>query len=206
MGLPRFAQDLVIRAWAEQTNHSFVLSNAPVPPPALGELQDDLVLREVALPTAVLSAIRLVNWVGAVALASGAIQDRAAPVEVTRPRLTSLRRWRRVGRVSRRVDAGAVSDARRAPDRGAVRSARTQYGAVSLSQSRAARLTTAIGICSGQLEQVERDALGRLGTDTRESAEFVNERLDRRCVRGCQRALLLYFLGAGEHRLDPVDG
>lgn len=51
MGLPRMAQDLVIRAWAEQTNHSFVLGTAAVPPPALGEVSDDLLLREVALPS-----------------------------------------------------------------------------------------------------------------------------------------------------------
>lgn len=52
MGLPRLAQDLVIRAWAEQTNHSFALGTVAVPPPVLGELQDNLILREVALPTA----------------------------------------------------------------------------------------------------------------------------------------------------------
>ncbi len=51
MGLPRFAQDLVIRAWAEQTNHSFAIGTVAVPPPALGELQDDMTLREVALPS-----------------------------------------------------------------------------------------------------------------------------------------------------------
>ncbi len=51
MGLPRLAQDLVIRAWAEQTNHSFAIGTAAVPPPALGELQDDMTLREVALPS-----------------------------------------------------------------------------------------------------------------------------------------------------------
>lgn len=50
MGLPRLAQDLVIRAWAEQTNHSFAIGTAAVPPPAPGELQDDMTLREVALP------------------------------------------------------------------------------------------------------------------------------------------------------------
>ena len=52
MGLPRLAQDLVIRAWAEQTNHSFAIGTAAVPPPSLGELQDNMTLREVALPTA----------------------------------------------------------------------------------------------------------------------------------------------------------
>ena len=52
MGLPRLAEDLVIRAWAEQTNHSFAIGTAAVPPPALGELQDDMTLREVALPSA----------------------------------------------------------------------------------------------------------------------------------------------------------
>jgi hypothetical protein len=51
MGLPRLAQDLVIRAWAEQTNHSFAIGTAAVPPPVLGELQDDMTLREVALPS-----------------------------------------------------------------------------------------------------------------------------------------------------------
>jgi hypothetical protein len=51
MGLPRLAQDLVIRAWAMQTNHSFGIGTAAVPPPALGELQDDMTLREVALPS-----------------------------------------------------------------------------------------------------------------------------------------------------------
>ena len=50
MGLPRLAQDLVIRAWAEQTNHSFAIGTAAVPPPVLGDLQDDMILREVALP------------------------------------------------------------------------------------------------------------------------------------------------------------
>lgn len=49
MGLPRLVQDLVIRAWAEQTNHSFQLGAATILP-ALGDLSDDLVLREVALP------------------------------------------------------------------------------------------------------------------------------------------------------------
>ncbi len=52
MGLPRLAQDLVIRVWAEQTNHSFVIGTAAVLPPALGELQDEMILREVALPSA----------------------------------------------------------------------------------------------------------------------------------------------------------
>lgn len=51
MGLPRLAQDLVIRAWAEQTNHSFTMGTVPVPVPALGELPDSMILREVALPT-----------------------------------------------------------------------------------------------------------------------------------------------------------
>ena len=51
MGLPRLAQDLVIRAWAEQTNHSFALGTGAVPSPVPGELQDNLILREVALPT-----------------------------------------------------------------------------------------------------------------------------------------------------------
>lgn len=51
LGLPRLAQDLVIRAWAEQTNHSFFLGTAPLPAPVLGEIQDDLVLREVSLPS-----------------------------------------------------------------------------------------------------------------------------------------------------------
>ena len=51
MGLPQLAEDLVIRAWAEQTNHSFAIGTATVPPPALGELQDEMILREVALPS-----------------------------------------------------------------------------------------------------------------------------------------------------------
>ncbi|MDR3405897.1 MAG: DUF6079 family protein [Chthoniobacter sp.] len=51
MGLPRLAQDLIIRAWAEQTNHSFAIGTASVPPPPVGELQDDMSLREVALPS-----------------------------------------------------------------------------------------------------------------------------------------------------------
>ncbi len=52
MGLPRLAQDLVIRAWAEQTHHSFHLGTTSVPPPVPGDLQDAMVLREVALPAA----------------------------------------------------------------------------------------------------------------------------------------------------------
>ena len=51
LGLPRLAQDLVIRAWAEQTNHSFALGTGPVSAPGLGELPDAMVVREVALPT-----------------------------------------------------------------------------------------------------------------------------------------------------------
>lgn len=55
MGLPKLAQDLVIAAWAEQTNRSFYsrINNklTAAPSPALGEIPDDLELQEVALPT-----------------------------------------------------------------------------------------------------------------------------------------------------------
>ena len=51
MGLPRLAQDLIIRAWAEQTNHSFAKGTVILPPPDLGALQDEMILLEIALPT-----------------------------------------------------------------------------------------------------------------------------------------------------------
>jgi hypothetical protein len=52
MGLPRLAEDLIIRAWAGQTNHSFAVGTAAVSTPALGELHDEMTLREVDLPGA----------------------------------------------------------------------------------------------------------------------------------------------------------
>ncbi len=54
MGLPKLASDLVIRAWAEQTNRGFYsrigMSVSPVAAPAVGDLQDEMELREVSLP------------------------------------------------------------------------------------------------------------------------------------------------------------
>jgi len=56
MGLPNLAQDLIIRAWAEQTNRGFYTRTTGgltgIASPALGELQDEMELREVSLPTA----------------------------------------------------------------------------------------------------------------------------------------------------------
>lgn len=56
MGLPKLAQDLVIRVWAEQTNRGFFAqlggAMTAVAAPALGELQDEMELREVSLPNA----------------------------------------------------------------------------------------------------------------------------------------------------------
>jgi len=56
MGLPMLAQDLVILAWAEQTNRGFYTRTASglsgIASPALGELLDEMELKEVSLPTA----------------------------------------------------------------------------------------------------------------------------------------------------------
>lgn len=56
MGLPVLAQDLIVLAWAEQTNHGFYNRSAsglaPIGTPALGELRDEQELKEVSLPTA----------------------------------------------------------------------------------------------------------------------------------------------------------
>ncbi len=55
MGLPKLASDLVIRAWAEQTNRGFYTRTATgvsaIAAPAVGDLQDEMELREVSLPT-----------------------------------------------------------------------------------------------------------------------------------------------------------
>ncbi|MEN9840720.1 MAG: hypothetical protein RL376_520, partial [Verrucomicrobiota bacterium] len=54
MGLPKLASDLVIRVWAEQTNRGFFArtgaSVSAITAPALGELQDEMEVREVSLP------------------------------------------------------------------------------------------------------------------------------------------------------------
>lgn len=56
MGLPILAQDLVILAWAEQTNRGFYNPSTEglkaITSPALGELRDEMELKEVSLPTA----------------------------------------------------------------------------------------------------------------------------------------------------------
>jgi hypothetical protein len=49
MGLPEMVQDLVILAYAEQTNRAFRFRGGPVEP-AIGGLEDEMVLEEVALP------------------------------------------------------------------------------------------------------------------------------------------------------------
>lgn len=55
MGLPKLASDLVIRAWAEQTNRGFYsrlgATVSAIAAPAVGDLQDEMELREVSLPS-----------------------------------------------------------------------------------------------------------------------------------------------------------
>lgn len=56
MGLPILAQDLVILAWAEQTNRGFYTRTpsglSAIASPGLGDLHDEMELKEVSLPTA----------------------------------------------------------------------------------------------------------------------------------------------------------
>lgn len=55
MGLSKLAVDLVVRVWAEQTNRGFYAqtgaSLSAIPAPAVGDLLDEMELREVSLPT-----------------------------------------------------------------------------------------------------------------------------------------------------------
>lgn len=51
LGLPREIQDLLILVFADQTNRSFLRYNATVPPGDLGQVHDDLELREQQLPS-----------------------------------------------------------------------------------------------------------------------------------------------------------
>lgn len=72
MGLPREAQNLVILTYAEQTNRTFVLHNAPVDV-SLTNLSDNYVLREQKLPYEA-------HWNIAVARASTLFGEAVSPL------------------------------------------------------------------------------------------------------------------------------